>query len=184
MVSSRNMIKALVLVFVLFASVCALPFIVPSTWDYNAVIRDAARLYGINEDEFNVTFINKPILNAATGEESVGLWHFDIDNRANGIHNIQIQKSISRPMAIATIFHEFAHAAQYKYKLQHPNYTTEQHAELMAFNTMWNSKYWWNATHMLTMHTIKLKPAEYRVTNELWNCAMTGTNVMGFRPLA
>lgn len=142
--------------------------------DYDAVCADAARMYGIKPEEYEVHFSNGKVLNAS-GVGVAGTFNVALDDDAHGIYVIQVEKAaMSRPMTIATIFHEFAHAAQHKYNLSYDGITVEQDAELLAFNTMWRSGYWWNAVHMLWMHTFHFKPGNYLVPGKLWYTALTG----------
>jgi hypothetical protein len=165
--------KSVIFAFVVLFGLCAAPFIGVGK-NYDAVIADAARMYGLEAHEYEIVFTDKVIINAA-GEEATGLFHEE-----NGVYVIKVHKTFSRPYTIATIFHEFAHAAQKKYNLDTGKYNKEQHAELLAFNTMWQSKYWWNAVHMLGMHSFYLKPPEYRVTYELWGGFITGASIVDF----
>jgi len=145
-----------------------------------AVAADAARYFGIGEDEYEIRFLKK-VVNAQTGEEVNGTHKWDFIKTEDGvkpIHSIEVQKSFSRPFSIATIFHEFAHAAQDKYDMRdsYGDFTREQHAELLAFRMLWRSGYWWNGTHMILMHTFRAKPKEYLVAGHLWNNALTGAS--------
>jgi len=137
------------------------------------VCTDAARHFGINEDEYEMHFTRGKVVTAA-GEEVNGNIVFNEEGRA--VYTIRVQKSYSRPFTIAVIFHEFAHAAQHKYRLDYQGYNAEQHAELLSFNTMWRSGYWWNAVHLLYMHSWHAKPKDYLVPRELWNIALTGAD--------
>jgi len=142
-----------------------------------AVAADAARYFGIDEDEYEIRFLKK-VINAQTGEEVNGTHNIVFDDNTNPVHSIQVQKSFSRPFSIAVIFHEFAHAAQDKYNMKDSfgKFTREQHAELLAFKMLWRTGYWWNATHMLLMHTFHAKPKEYLVAKQLWTNAVTGVS--------
>jgi hypothetical protein len=158
---------------VLITAVCivAVPFISFGK-PIAEVCKDAAVLYGIKADEYQIEFTKKVV--NANGEEVSGT--FTVASGEKQIYTIRIQKSVSRAVTVATIFHEFAHAAQHKYGLwnEKNDYTHEQHAELLAFNTMWHSGYWWNAVHMLYMHTAHAKPADYLAPEQIWKLAVTG----------
>ena len=145
--------------------------------NYDAVCADAAAYFGIDADEYEVHLEKGRVLNAA-GEEVNGTFNVELDGQANGVYIIRAQKSFSRPWTIATIFHEFAHAAQHKYNLDLGTRTREQHAELLAFNTLWRSGYWWNATHMLFIHTLHLKPSDYLAPAALWTAVFTGAKTV------
>jgi len=172
------MIKWLVITVTLLAIVLS-PFISWGKCDHD-VIADVARMYGFEPHEYEVVMVSGKVLNAS-GDEVTGKWEHEDD----GVHIITIQKSIFRPITVQTIFHEFAHAAQLKYNLYEPvkdKYQYEQHAELIAFNVMWQTGYWWNAVHSLFMHAFSLKPKEYLATREIWTTAFTGTKSVDFRP--
>ena len=141
---------------------------------YDQVCLDAARMYGINEGDYEIHFSFGKVLNAS-GESVNGTFNVSLDGEAHGVYVIQVQKSeFSRSMTVATIFHEFAHAAQHKYNLDLYGNTVEQDAELLAFNTMWRSGYWWDAVHMLWMHSFHFKPSNYLAAKKLWYTALTG----------
>jgi len=136
---------------------------------YEKVSADAAALYGLDINNYQVSF-QKTVRNSK-GETVQGLIQYNDEKPV-----IQVQKCWSRPMVIATIFHEFAHAAQYAYSLDTGKLTREQHAEVLSFSVMWSSKYWWNSLHLLPVHMVG-KPAEYRATNVLFNIMFTGAKV-------
>ena len=133
---------------------------------YEKVSADAAALYGLDINNYDVSF-HKTVRNNKD-QEVQGLITYGEKKSV-----IRIQKSWSRPMVIATIFHEFAHAAQYAYALDTGKFTREQHAEVLSFSVMWSSKYWWNCLHLLPVHMIG-KPAEYRATGTLFSVVFTG----------
>jgi len=170
-------VKAFIIIYLLGVVFIVAPFISFGK-SYYDVAADAARMFGIYEHEYRVTFYRGRMVNAA-GQEVSGTFNLALDGEANLIFNIRVRRGLSRPMTIATIFHEFAHAAQYKFNLVDENgyqngYNREQHAELMAFNMMWQSGYWWNSIHMLTMHTFWAKPSSYRAPSSMWNTFLTG----------
>jgi len=138
------------------------------------VVVDAAAAYGIEQDEYSIQFVNS--LKDKQGNSAYGLYTYE---RKDGqvFHKIQIRNTISRPMMVATIFHEFAHAAQVKYKLDIGELTVEQHAEVLSFSVMRQSGYTWESIHLLPSHLIA-KPKEYRATSQLWNIAFTGNGAM------
>ena len=136
-----------------------IPFIGFGGKSYTAVCADAARMYGLDISDYKITF--QSTVKDVHGESVEGL--FQIQNTKQ---SIIIDENWSRPMVIATIFHEFAHAAQYRYKLDMGKYTIEQHAEILSFYMMWNSSYHWDAVHMITEHLLG-KPPEYRATGDL-----------------
>jgi hypothetical protein len=175
----KSIIFSMVLLFCILMS----PFV---SWGwghgYDRVIADAAEHFGIDlaTDNIRVIFTDKPILSAAG--EANGLMAPERDDRANLIgYTITVQKSFSRPWVIATIFHEFAHVAQHKYALDPRDYSREQHAEILAFSALWHSPYWWNATHMLIMHSCHFKPKNYIAAGALWNTAATGKSIGGVK---
>jgi len=183
------MIKGLLLFFLLGAILLVSPFMNFGKC-LDQAVNDAARMFGIAGHEFNVTFYSGRLLNAR-GQSVSGTITFereiDTENeRINTVFNIRIRRYLSTPMTIATIFHEFAHAAQYRFNLVcretgycPRGYNREQHAELMAFQKMWRSDtYWWNALHMLTMHTFWGKPTEYRAPGSMWRAFFTGANAV------
>jgi len=140
-----------------------------------AVAADAARLFGISPDEYTLTIERGRVVTAA-GESVNGMIWSTMDARGNFHFDITIRRSISRPFTIATIFHEFAHAAQSKFNLCYGEFTSEQHAELLAFHMMMRSNYWWNGLHMLMTHSFRTKPSDYLVAGTLWNMAFTGNS--------
>jgi len=141
---------------------------------FDNVAANAASAYGIEQKEYNIEFVNT--LKDKQGNNVYGLYTYE---RKNGqlFHTIQIRNTISRPMMVATIFHEFAHAAQTKYKLDIGELTVEQHAEILSFSVMRQSGYTWESIHLLPSHLIA-KPKEYRATSQLWNIAFTGNGAM------
>ena len=137
---------------------------------YEKVSAEAAALYGLDINDYEVSFQKK--VRNSQGESVQGIIAYSGEKKPT----IKIQKSWSRPMVIATIFHEFAHAAQYAYDLDMGNYTREQHAEVLSFSVMWSSKYWWNCLHLIPVHMVG-KPKEYRATNDLFSIMFTGAKV-------
>jgi len=165
----------------LFASLFTILFMAGAPFigfgkSYDKIIADAARAFGINEGEYEVHF-TKTVVNAK-GEEVSGTFNVVLDGQANGIYTLHIQKSYSRTFTVGVIYHEFAHAAQHKYYLSPGNYSKEQHAELLAFNALWHSKNWWNAVHMISLHTWHAKPKDYLVPREIWKTTLTGINTV------
>ena len=185
----RGVISSIIC-FVVFATCLIAPFV---SWGKTSaeIYLEVAAKFAIDPDMVDISFNNGRVLNASTGEMVGGtsqtVWvmnehgEFVIDSFI-----IQVQESIIRPMTVSTIFHEVAHAAQDKHGLwdSSSQYSREQHAELLAFNLMWRSGYWWNAIHMLFMHSFKAKPSEYIVTDQLWSTAFTGARTVDFRAFA
>jgi len=150
-----------------FSAAVIVPFF---SWDntcYNQVAADAAEMFDLDINEFNIVFSRNVV--SASGQPVQGVFR---TSKTEEKKTIEINTSWSRPMVISTIFHEFAHAAQYKHELCGGDLNHEQHAEALAFDAMWNSKYWWNAVHMLTLHMAAGKPADYRTPASLWNIAI------------
>ena len=167
--------------FVIIFTVMMVLFIAPFISfgkSLDKVCADAARMYGIGEGEYEVHFSSGRVLNAI-GQGVSGTFNVKQSDESLDFYSIQVEKdSLSRSMTVATIFHEFAHAAQRKYKLDLEGNTVEQDAELLAFNTMWRSGYWWEAVHMLWVHTFHFKPSEYLVPGKLWYTALTGVETV------
>jgi len=138
------------------------------------VVADAATAFGITEDEYSVEFTNN--LTDAHGNSVYGLYTFE---RREGkiFHIIQIRNTFSRPIMVATIFHEFAHAAQTKYNLDFGDLTIEQHAEILSFSVMRDAGYVWDSLHLLPVHLFA-KPQEYRAASQIWNISFTGNGAM------
>ena len=153
--------------------------------NFEQVVRDAAAHFGIEEHEYEIQFLSGRFLSAGTNAVQ-GNIRMDFSEELTRKYVITIHTSLSRPMVISTIFHEFAHAAQdkFRYSMYFGNYNKEQHAEILAFHAMWNSRYWWDALHMLTMHTFPMKPSEYRIPRTLWKIFATGENVLNFHSQA
>jgi len=171
----RNIIKILMFVLIVSSVVIIAPFFTYSKKSYESICKDAAAYYGIEEGEYilhiskgKIAFAAEMVQGTMTTEEE----------EERKVYVINIETTPSRPMTIETIFHEFAHAAQTKYALDLKGYNREQHAELLAFSAMWRTKYWYNAVHMFTMHTAKLKPAEYLCGKQIWNTALTGIDTV------
>ena len=137
----------------------------------DAVAADAARMYGI--EAYTIEFKDK--LTNSNGSRVNGLYLGFVMVEGQPVHQIRVQNSIFRPTVVATIFHEFAHAAQTQFNLDLGEYNKEQHAEILSFGVMWANGYWWDALHLLTLHTVGGKPADYRAAGELWNIATTAT---------
>ena len=135
---------------------------------YAKVCSDAAFLYDLDINDYKVKY-QKTVRNR-DGEKVQGLFRVEKDEAT-----IFIQTGWSRPMVIATIFHEFAHAAQYKHQLDTGKFNIEQHAEILSFYKMWHSGYRWNAIHLLPMHMIG-KSAEYRATGEIARMMFVNAN--------
>ena len=174
----------LVLVFVLIVGA---PFIGFPKGDecYHDVAARAAEYFGIEKYEYEISFVSGTLVNAS-GEEIEG--NFNIrtadSNTFREIFVIRVKTSLSRPATIATIFHEMAHAAAYKYEVENDGYTDEQQAELLAFDAMWQTRYWWNAVHMLYLHSFFMKPSDYLTPKKLWWGAITGSRTIAFTPHA
>jgi len=171
------MFKVFFVLFILGTIFVISPFISFGACNYT-VASDAARMFGIEEHEFRITFYSGTLLNTR-GEAVSGT--FQKQSTSTGpMFNIRVRNYLSRPMTIATIFHEFAHAAQYKYnmlcenRLYNNTYNHEQHAELLAFDKLWRSHYRWNALHMPIMHTFGGKPGFYRAPTSMWRSIFTG----------
>jgi len=160
------------LVFMLLFSI--VPLVTLNTQSYHQIAVQAANAFGIQENEFVIEF--KDDLRNKNGRQVQGLY---IGNRIindTRVHHIQVRKQHFRVLTISTIFHEFAHAAQFHHNLCTGDLNKEQHAELLAFTAMQQNGFWWESLHMLTLHTLNAKPVEYRIPSELW--AMTfGNNV-------
>lgn len=171
-------VKAFViLVCVFFVAGISCPFFVATEWNLNKVIADAARYYGLEDGEYSVRFIGSTL--NASSEAETGVQAVTVDDVGRGVYTVSIRRSVSRPQTIATIFHEFAHAAQDKYGMD-TGENAERHAEIMAFDAMTHTKYWWDGTHMLFTHSLKIKPADYRAPRTLWHAFLCGSNVSGF----
>lgn len=136
--------------------------------DLNAVAADAAALYGFDHDQYVITFDNE--VKNSKGENISGVYQGYATVESKKVHYIRVQKHLFRPITIATIFHEFAHAAQYQYELDMGTLSREQHAEILSFTTMWQGGYKWNAIHLLNIHLVG-KPKEYRIPELIWNTA-------------
>jgi len=138
------------------------------------VVTDAAAAFGIEETEYSIEFSDN--LTDKHGNSVYGLHTFE---RRDGeiFHIIKIRNTISRPAMVATIFHEFAHAAQIKYRLDFDGLTIEQHAEVLSFSVMRENGYIWDSLHLLPTHMFA-KPTDYRAPGQLWNIALTGTGAM------
>ena len=178
------MVKTLIVCIVILAAFLVAPFF---SWgaSYDTIVADAALLFGIDEDEYELTFYTGTLLNAAD-EEVSGTFSTiarNVDGETKTIFIIRVRKYTFRPLTISTIFHEFAHAAQYKYDLlddsdKHGEFSREQHAELLAFDTLWRSDHWWNSVHMLYMHMFWGKPADYRAPGVILNTMVTGARAV------
>lgn len=155
-------------VFALGALALVVPFIGFGGPSYDRVAADAAKMYNLDIKNYEVIVAHN-IVNAS-GEHVLGMYRV---STTSGPQSIFIQKSWSRPMVIATIFHEFAHAAQRAHNLDRGGLNDEQHAEVLSFQTMWHSKYAYNAVHLLWLHLFA-KPAEYRATHAIWRMAFNG----------
>jgi hypothetical protein len=158
---------------ILGISLITVPFIgFGSSLDY--VVADAANAFGIEESEYSVEFIDN--LTDRHNNKVYGLHTFE---RRDGeiFHIIKIRNTFSRPAMVATIFHEFAHAAQVKYRLDFGDLTIEQHAEVLSFSVMRDAGYIWDSLHLLPTHMFA-KPTEYRAVNQLWSIAFTGSRAV------
>ena len=131
---------------------------------YETVIADAASAYNLDINDYEVVFKDSEV--NAYGESVQGLY------RVKGAkETITIVTSWSRPMVVATIFHEFAHAAQRKYNIDREGLNIEQHAEYLSFTTMWNSAYRYDAIHLLYLHAFGGKSDYYNALPQLLNTA-------------
>jgi hypothetical protein len=139
---------------------------------YEAVILDAASVYGFSPDEYRIEF--KDELTDNEGNDVCGLYYGTENVDGTDVHIIEIKNHFLRTVIVETIFHEFAHAAQAKYDLDNQGYSMEQHAEILCFSTMWNNGYGWDALHLLPSHTFFAKTKEYNAADELWQIALTG----------
>jgi hypothetical protein len=180
------MIKRLLAITILMTAVFLAPFISignESKNNYDKVVRDAAAHFGI--ENYRMNFLKGNFLNAGNNVVQGSIMQ-EFDDNLGRTHVITVHTNLSRPMVIATIFHEFAHAAQieFAYTMNFGDFHIEQHAEVLAFHAMWTSKYWWHAVHMLSMHSFAMKPNDYRAPKTLWSIAMTGNNPTGFRSQA
>jgi hypothetical protein len=174
----RNLIKCILIISTIIVIIVGAPFFSFGKKSYESICADAAKYYGIDEGEYIIHITKGKISFAA--ELISGTYNLEYDENDRRVYVINIEKSVSRPMTIETIFHEFAHAAQNKYNMDYGNYNREQHAELMAFNAMWRSNYWYNALHMLEMHSFHLKPKEYLCAAPLWKSIATGQKTVNF----
>jgi len=140
----------------------------------NHVAVDAANSFGIQESEYSIEFTDH--LTDKHNNNLYGLYTYE---RRNGqiFHIIKIRNTVSRPVMVATIFHEFAHAAQIKYRLDIGDLNIEQHAEVLSFSVMRESGYKWDSMHLLPTHMFA-KPKDYRASGQLWNIALTGNGAM------
>lgn len=140
----------------------------------NQVVADAAKAYGIEEHEYTIDFSNN--LKNKQGSKAYGTYIFTF--RGDQVHHlIDIRKTFLRPIMVASIFHEFAHAAQTKYSLDLDELSIEQHAEVLSFSVMRETGYKWDSLHLLPTHMFA-KTKEYNVSSQLWNIALTGAGVM------
>lgn len=154
---------------IIFAwTVCFVPFI-GFGGSYDKVCADAAAAYGLDANDYDIRFQKK--IKNSYGEPVQGLYRVEKDKEI-----IIIQNMWSRPMMVATIFHEFAHAAQHAHKLDFGGHSCEQHAEILSFSKMWQSDYKWNGVHLLYLHLVG-KSGEYRATSTLWHIAFTNETV-------
>ena len=144
-----------------------IPFIGFGGPSFKAVAADAAAAYNLDINDYEINF-QRQVTNSQ-GQHVQGLYRV-----ADGKEIIFIQTSWSRPMVIATIFHEFAHAAQKKYNPDTAGLTIEQHAEVWSFSKLWHSAYRYDAIHLLSMH-IMGKGAEYRAAGAIWGIAFSGS---------
>jgi len=153
---------------------CALAaFVVPFMGvggGYHKVCADAAAMYGLDVNDYEIKF--QKTVTTSTGEKVQGIYKIE-DNK----QTIIVQKSWSRPMMVATIFHEFAHAAQYAHELDMGDLSREQHAEVLSFYQMWSSKkYKWDSFHLLPVHLIA-KSENYRATGQIWHIMTSGATI-------
>jgi len=170
----RTILLILFAITFLAACVMTLPFISFGK-SLKSVAVDAAQAYGIEDCEYTIEFV-KSFEDDDIGENVYGYHYYEeIDGQMH--HTIKIRKASSRPIVIGTIFHEFAHVAQVKYDLDFGNLTNEQHAEILSFSVMRANGYKWDSVHLLPIHMFA-KPSEYRVSNQLWHIALTGSGAM------
>lgn len=174
---SRAMGYVLSVALILTVAFLIVPFIDFDKTPYSNVIADAARVYGLNETDYIVEF--KDDLRDRNGNQVYGLYLGYGYNGSNRVHKIQIRNVKVRPMMVATIFHEFAHAAQFHYSLDREGYTIEQHAEILSFTMMWENDYRWDALHLMPTHLLG-KSQEYRAIPEIFSVAFGGTKAVSF----
>jgi len=160
-----GIIVSAVIIFVLCAGV---PFVYFGKIDYYAVFADACAMYDLDPNDYELE-LEADVVNAE-GQDVQGYYR---TNYSRETESIVIKTSWSKPMVVATIFHELAHAKQRRYHLDLGDMSLEQHAEMLAFKTMWHTKYKYHALHMLTLHTLHLKNADYLAGGTLWNIALT-----------
>jgi hypothetical protein len=163
----------LIVGFILCALLLVVPF-VSFGKSYELVVADAAAFFGVSEDEYVVTFSDKVI--TSRGESVYGLVTMSTLESGDTMHNIQIKKSFSRPIVVASIFHEFAHVAQHKYDMDFGDHSQEQHAEALSFQVMWKNGYWWDALHLLPSHLLHAKSTDYR-TLDVWRIAFGSVSI-------
>ena len=172
--SSMLIVTGTVIVFMLL--LVFVPLVTFNNTSYEKIAADAANAYGLRSAEYQIEFLSE--VKDGQGKSVQGNY-FGYDH-ASGIHRIQVKKQSMRVFTIATIFHEFAHAAQEKYDLKLGKYNREQHAEILCFSTIMSTPYWWEGIHLLSLHTFFAKPTSYRVPQELWQTALTGTSPVMF----
>jgi hypothetical protein len=146
---------------VLFLLVVLVPFISFGK-SLDLVAADAAKLYGFSEEQYSISFSDD--IRDRHGNRVLGMYR----GRVDGVHIIEVRNHWLRAIAVGTIFHEFAHAAQVEYNLDLGDMTIEQHAEALGFQTMWHGGYRWDSLHLLTLHTFGGKGEYYRATGEVW----------------
>ena len=103
-----------------------LPLVSFNALSYDEICAKAASVYGIGSDEYVVEFKN--VIETQQGNKYSGLYSGYKTVKGVRVHDIQIKNSFFKSTVIATIFHEFAHAAQTKYDLDFGDHTKEQHA--------------------------------------------------------
>jgi hypothetical protein len=159
---------------VCFGAILALfvPFVSFGGPTNEEVVAAAIEIYDLDADKYEISFQDK--ITNKQGEHVQGLYRVSAENDKE---KIIIKNSISRPMMIATIFHEFAHAAQRAHNLNMGKLNIEQHAEALSFQKMWNSGYRYYSLHLITLHVLGGKPEEYRAPAQLLQISC-GTNLM------
>lgn len=153
------------------------PFISFDSTPYDEIVANAAHIYGFKEGDYLVEF--KDELYSNRGSEVYGLYLGRMLKENKIVHRIQVRNVSIHPMMVATIFHEFAHAAQAEYKLDREGYTLEQHAEILSFTMMWDNDYRWDAMHLLPTHMFG-KSSEYRAVEEVFSIAFGSSRVVSF----
>jgi hypothetical protein len=172
---ATRIIALAIIGMVFFSTALTLCTFVGTRTPFDVVVADAARLFGLEEDEFEIVFVDD--LRTRDGMQVHGMHTSVRVGEDKHIHRIQIRNHPIRVIMTATIFHEFAHAAQIKYDMDFGDYNVEQHAEILSFQTMWNGGYRWDALHLLPLHALGGKNEFYNVRSELFQVVRTGNFV-------